>query len=197
MLLTLAFLLFQPFDYYVLSLSWSPEHCSTAAGKGDSQQCGSGRRFGFVVHGLWPQYERGYPQNCGPAAPLSQPLVSEMLPIMPSTRLIRHEWEKHGACSGLPAAEYFQKVRAAFQAVKIPADYQTPGAPVYVAPAELKKKFLQANTSRTDRSVAVLCRGRYLQEVRVCFTKDLKPRDCGTDVRDRCKAPEIILRPVR
>lgn len=197
MLLTLAFLLLQPFDYYVLSLSWSPEHCSTSAGRGDLQQCGSGRRFGFVVHGLWPQYERGYPQHCGPSGALPQPLANEMLPIMPSARLIRHEWEKHGTCSGLPATEYFQKVRAAFQAVKIPGDYQGPGAPVYVAPRQLKEKFRAANPMTSDRSLAVLCRGRYLQEVRVCLTKDLKPRDCGADIRDRCRAPEIILRPVR
>lgn len=197
MLLALALLLFQPFDYYLLSLSWSPEHCSSAAGRNDSQQCGPGRQFGFVVHGLWPQNESGYPEACGPAGTLPKPLVDEMLTLMPSTRLIHHEWEKHGTCSGLPATEYFQKIRSAYQVVKIPAEYRQPGVPVYVAPRKLKQQFLDANPGMTEHSVAVLCSGRYLQEVRVCFSRDLKPRPCGRDVRDRCSVSEIILKPVR
>src|SRR5262249_40589503 len=51
------------FDYYVLSLSWSPSFCETATGNARRQQCGT-RPFSFVVHGLWPQYERGFPESC-------------------------------------------------------------------------------------------------------------------------------------
>src|ERR1044072_2158162 len=61
------------FDFYVLSLSWSPSFCEAASergNKGRSQvaQCG-GRPFSFVVHGLWPQYERGFPEFCQRPAP--------------------------------------------------------------------------------------------------------------------------------
>src|SRR5215212_5317363 len=47
------------FDFYVLSLSWSPSFCDAASERGNSgrnqqAQCG-GRPFSFVVHGLWPQ----------------------------------------------------------------------------------------------------------------------------------------------
>ena len=52
------------FDYYVLALSWSPSYCQAAQerapNRAPDQQC-SGRPFSFVVHGLWPQYERGFP----------------------------------------------------------------------------------------------------------------------------------------
>src|SRR5205823_211721 len=50
------------FDYYVLSLSWAPTYCQTHAD--DRAEC-SGKGFGFVLHGLWPQYDNGgYPENC-------------------------------------------------------------------------------------------------------------------------------------
>ena len=52
------------FDYYVLALSWSPTYCASEAGASDGQQCAPGRRFAFVVHGLWPQFKQGWPENC-------------------------------------------------------------------------------------------------------------------------------------
>ena len=52
------------FDYYSLVLSWSPTFCDSNAGRRARQQCGLNRRYAFVVHGLWPQHEKGWPQNC-------------------------------------------------------------------------------------------------------------------------------------
>ena len=54
------------FDFYVFSLSWSPSFCASAGERGGvskSQQiqCGGERPYAFVVHGLWPQYEKGFP----------------------------------------------------------------------------------------------------------------------------------------
>src|SRR5713226_8447806 len=112
------------FDYYLLSLSWSPEHCAESAGANDHQQCGEGRRYGFVVHGLWPEYEKGYPQFCRGNLQVGSRLVQKMLPITPSEQLIRHEWQKHGTCSGLTAEQYFAKVEGAFGRVTIPARYK-------------------------------------------------------------------------
>src|ERR1700690_2244045 len=73
------------FDYYVLSLSWSPEFCAGPAGARDAAQCGEGRQYAFVVHGLWPQYERGFPESCAPSSPVSSNIVERMLPLMPSS----------------------------------------------------------------------------------------------------------------
>ena len=53
---------------YTLAVSWSPEFCrgGKAAGDPDNLQCnGSIGRFGFVLHGLWPESGQGkYPQWC-------------------------------------------------------------------------------------------------------------------------------------
>ena len=87
------------------------------------QQCG-GRPFAFVVHGLWPQYEQGFPSYCQVPAPrLDRAIVGGALDLMPSPRLVFHEWDRHGTCSGLSPHAYFETVRKARAAVKIPADY--------------------------------------------------------------------------
>ena len=93
------------FDYYVLSLSWSPSWCRAEGDARDADQCDPGRRNSFVVHGLWPQYERGYPEYCQRPAPrLDRNLMRSMLDLMPAPGLIFHEWDKHGTCSGLTAS---------------------------------------------------------------------------------------------
>src|SRR6266516_2781661 len=94
------------FDFYVLSLSWSPSFCAGAAERGSTAaaanaQCGP-RPYSFVVHGLWPQYEKGFPEYCQlPAPRLDRAVVSSMLDLMPAPRLIFNEWDRHGTCSGL------------------------------------------------------------------------------------------------
>jgi len=185
------------FDYYVLSLSWSPQYCSTPAGERDNLQCGGDRRFGFVAHGLWPQFERGWPQFCATGTEPTQAEVKSILDIMPSARLVRHEWSKHGTCSGLNATQYLALVRKAYQVVRTPPEFSGPRQQVQVRPAQLKKRFIETNNLAGDGSVAVLCTGRFLSEVRVCFDKNLKSRACGADVRDQCRVPEMIMQPVR
>src|SRR5262245_40234951 len=91
------------FDFYVLSLSWSPSFCDAAGERGEPPQlqCGSARPYSFVVHGLWPQYERGFPEFCQRPAPrLDRNIVSSMLDLMPAPGLIFNEWSKHGTCWG-------------------------------------------------------------------------------------------------
>src|ERR1700730_16192691 len=105
------------FDYYVLSLSWSPSFCEEAAERGaegrSQAQCG-GRPFSFVVHGLWPQYERGFPEYCQRPSPrLDRNIMSSMLDLMPAPGLIFNEWDKHGTCSGLGERGYFETIRKA------------------------------------------------------------------------------------
>ncbi len=120
------------FDFYVLSLSWSPSFCEAAGERGTppQQQCGA-RPYSFVVHGLWPQYERGFPEFCQQPAPrLDRNIVSSMLDLMPAPRLIFNEWDRHGTCSGLSPNAYFENVRKARAAVKIPDAYMAPSAPL-------------------------------------------------------------------
>jgi ribonuclease T2 len=181
----------------VLSLSWSPQFCQTRKFPPTDQQCGDGKRFGFIVHGLWPQYEKGYPESCPSTYQLPDATVDKVLRMMPSQKLIRHEWEKHGTCSGLSAEQYFQQVETVFAGLKIPSPYQSPTAPVVTSLAELKKSFLDANPQLAETSITAQCSGVYLREVRICLRKDLSPMPCGGFVRDSCKAPEVQLRPLR
>jgi ribonuclease I len=123
------------FDFYVLALSWSPSYCAAARARHpdgkDSMQCGS-RPFAFVVHGLWPQYEKGFPSYCQvPAPKLDRGQVAGALDMMPSPSLVMHEWERHGTCSGLSAAAYFETVRKARATVKDPTGLSRPGCPAH------------------------------------------------------------------
>lgn len=184
------------FDYYVLSLSWSPQYCADSDGR-DARQCATGRRYAFVLHGLWPQYERGFPQACASGGQLSRDLVDGMLDVMPSPSLVRHEWDVHGTCSGLAAGAYFATARRAYASVAIPDRFRAPVREVYADPRRIEQDFVTANPGLAPEAIAVLCSGRYLQEVRICLDRALRPRPCGGDVRDRCRRDEVIVRPVR
>jgi len=189
------------FDFYVLALSWSPSYCEAARarapGRAPEQQC-SGRPFAFVVHGLWPQYERGFPSYCQVPAPrLDRAIVGGMLDLMPSPRLIFHEWDQHGTCSGLSAHSYFETVRKARAVVKIPAEYLQLGKPIAVSPVEVADAFIKANPGLSRGAMAVSCDNRRLTEVRVCLGKDFSFHDCAETVRRSCRLGTVAMPAVR
>jgi ribonuclease T2 len=187
------------FDYYVLALSWSPSFCEASAERGREQkeQCGP-RPYSFVVHGLWPQYEKGFPEFCQQPAPrLDRNIVSSMLDLMPAPRLIFNEWDKHGTCSGLTPRAYFDSVRKARAAVKIPQAYIEPERPLTVLPDEVEDAFVQANPGLTREAIAVTCDSRRLNEVRVCLSKDFRFRDCAEVDRRACRRDKLQMPPVR
>ncbi len=169
------------FDFYVLSLSWSPTYCQDSqARKRDTIQCSGPRPFAFVVHGLWPQFENGYPRGCQTLATRpSNTQARAMLDIMPSERLVQHEWDRHGTCSGLSSRDYLGVVRAAASAVKIPDGYASAPDWRRVTAGDVEAAFVAANPGITTTGMAVSKRGNNLSEVRVCLTLTLKPRTCG------------------
>jgi ribonuclease T2 len=177
------------FDYYLLTLSWAPEFCYS---HGESPEC-QGQHFGFVVHGLWPQYGNGYPENCSSEPGLAD--ASTMTDIMPDPRLVAHEWSTHGTCSGLKADGYFKVVRQAFASIHVPAKFSAPAAEFLITPAEVKDTFLQANPQLSREEMTVSCGNNYLTAVSVCMSKDLKPTACQ-NLRD-CRANRIKVPPVR
>jgi ribonuclease T2 len=189
------------FDFYVLALSWSPSYCAAAAERGASRrndlQCG-GRPFSFVVHGLWPQYQTGFPSYCKVPAPrLNRAIVGANLDIMPSPRLIFHEWDRHGTCSGLSAAAYFEVVRKARAVVKIPPDYLDLYKPIMVSPGDVAAEFVKANPSLPRDGLTIACDGRRLNEVRICLNKDLSFRDCPSSAGRSCRSGRIAMPAVR
>jgi ribonuclease T2 len=189
------------FDFYVLALYWSPSFCEAsqerAPNRAPDQQCG-GRPFSFVVHGLWPQYEHGFPAFCQVPAPrLERDIVGSMLDLMPSPRLIFHEWDRHGTCSGLSAHAFFETVRKARAVVKIPADFLELDKPVMVTPDEIVDAFVKANAGLPRGSIAVACDSKRLSEVRVCLNKDFSFHDCPEVTRRACKRDKIAMPAVR
>jgi ribonuclease T2 len=185
------------FDFYVLALSWSPSYCESRGERADPHQCG-GRPYAFVVHGLWPQYERGYPEFCDRNAPrIPEPLLQSMLDLMPSRQLVIHEWRKHGTCSGLSIESYFSLVRRAHERVKIPDSFQRLDDYRMVTPAEIETAFIAANPGLERDMIAIDCDRRYLREVRICLAKDLAFRSCAEVDRRACRTPSVVMPPVR
>ncbi|MDR6951759.1 ribonuclease T2 [Ancylobacter sp. 3268] len=186
------------FDHYVLALSWSPTYCESAGDRADPAQCKIGRPFAFVVHGLWPQNTSGWPEDCQKPAPfVPEPVVRSMLDLMPSRRLVIHEWRKHGTCSGLDATAYFDTVRKARAAIVIPAEYRQLDDYRMVSPGDVEAAFLAVNPGLDAGMIAVTCDSRRLREVRICLDKSLGFTSCAEVDKRACRAPRVVMPPMR
>lgn len=186
------------FDFYVLSLSWSPSYCEAEGEDANQQQCADGRLYAFVVHGLWPQFERGYPQDCATQDPnVSRETLRTLYDIMPSAGLIRYQWKKHGSCANMAQGDYFRVLRAARDTVVVPTQFRRLDDYKTVDPKEVETAFIEANQSLPAEGVAVTCDKRYLREVRICMTKDLAYRPCPEVDRRACRLPKVVMPPMR
>lgn len=183
------------FDFYVLALSWSPGFCELEdGGRGRSrEQCAPGANPGFVVHGLWPQNERGYPTDCGPAGRSpSRMAMSEAEGLFPSEGLARHQWRKHGTCAGSSPSDYFADTRRAREKIVIPPALRGSDRDQTWTPIDLERAFVAANPGLRTDMMSVACRRGVLQEVRICFTRDLRSfRSCQEVDRSGCRAPDF------
>jgi ribonuclease T2 len=187
------------FDFYVLALSWSPSFCEKQRPdrRATNPQC-NGRPFSFVVHGLWPQFEHGYPSYCQVPAPrIDRALVDKMLDLMPSRGLIYHQWNRHGTCTGLSPQAYFSTVRNARAKVTIPSAYRDLGQPTTVAPATVAEAFIKANPGLTRDHMAVSCDRKRLTEVRLCLSREFSFRACPQVVRRACRRDSVSMPAVR
>jgi len=193
------------FAYYLLSLSWSPAFCLSSPG---AAECSGPRRFGFIVHGLWPQNEKGWPEYCDvhrpepDGAPAVQDEVAQgIADLMPARSLVYHEWSAHGSCSGLEPAAFFAQVRRAYASIAIPRELSQPAQAMRRPPAAIAAAFLGANPRLPAQSIVVTCSGQdvpRLREVHICFTRELAPRACSADaLRRACRAPLVVIPPLR
>jgi ribonuclease T2 len=194
------------FDYYVLALSWSPTYCADRGNTRNDQQCNprNGRPYAFVLHGLWPQYDRGWPQSCQTSDRgwVPGPVADRMLDIMPSKRLVFNGYRKHGTCSGLGVDRYFALSRELYEKVKIPQKFvDLDDNRMTVSPGDLVRDFLAANAELRPDMIAVQCGGpgNRLREVRICFDKAGAFRACGSNENQRrlCSADRMYVPPVR
>ncbi len=188
------------FDYYALVLGWAPTYCAGEGRLRNDAECDARPPRAFVLHGLWPQYEKGWPENCHTATKPWVPseVIDEMRDIMPSKNLIVHEYRTHGTCSGLDPAQYFGVARKLYERITVPPRLKAPGAELVLSADEIEREFAAANPWLKPDMMSVSCRGPNLLDIRVCFGRDLVPRGCGAneDQRRLCRASEIAVPPV-
>ena len=186
----------KPFDFYVLSLSWSPSYCETAGKKANKYQCGKHPAYGFIVHGLWPQYEHGYPKDCKSDAERRVPRerLRAMSDLMPGYGLIIHEWRTHGMCTGLSQDDYFATLRKAYGSIRVPSDFPSDGSGS-VKLSDVEAAFIAANPGMPSDGISVDCDRKYLREVRICLTKDMRFRPCEELERASCHASSVEMPP--
>lgn len=182
------------YDFYVLALSWSAGFCELDPNNMRHKQCGGGERLGFVVHGLWPQYEKGYPSDCdGPRAP-SRIALERSKGVFPEEGLARYEWRKHGTCSGKSPSDYFADVARAKDAVIIPKPFVDAAGPQTFSPIDIERAFIASNPRLRPGMMAVGCRHGVLQDVKICMSKDLREfHPCPEIVQQSCRAREISV----
>lgn len=170
------------FDYYVMTLSWSPTFCETHP---DNGQCA--KHLGFVLHGLWPQYASGgYPQHCATSERLSDEARTLGAQVFPTEDLMVHEWQTHGTCNGSSSLDYFKAAQTSFGSVKVPPPLEAGTHKANLSGTDILKLIRDANPAITGRSVVATCGQGELVDVRVCLSKDLKPMACGRQVNDSC-----------
>ena len=134
------------FDYYVLSLSWSPSWCALEGDARQSPQCDASEDFGWILHGLWPQYERGYPADCQTAMrPPSRSDTAAMADIMGTSGLAWHQWRKHGVCTGLTSDDYYTLSRDAYSRITRPAVLRNLDREVTLPASLIEEAFLRDN----------------------------------------------------
>nr|WP_047577575.1 ribonuclease T2 [Methylobacterium sp. ZNC0032] len=184
------------FDFYVLALSWSPGFCELDGDRSrNREQCGEGAGLRFVVHGLWPQHERGYPSECGPAGRTPSRIALEQAEgLFPSEGLARYQWRKHGTCTGSSPSDYFRDVRRAREKVVIPPALAKADRDQTWTAIDLERAFAAANPGLRTDMMSVACRRGVLQEVKICFTRDLRDfRSCQQVDRSGCRAREFTV----
>ncbi|MEM7422915.1 MAG: ribonuclease T2 [Pseudomonadota bacterium] len=186
------------FTHYVLSLSWNASWCEIEGDDRRAEQCDPRHDYGFVLHGLWPQGERDWPEYCrtGHADP-SRRQSARMADIMGSPGLAWYQWKKHGRCSDLPAQDYFALAREAFEMIEKPPVLRKLDKQVRVSARVVEDAFLDVNPNLRANQISVTCRDGYVQEVRVCLSKALVPRACTAKVERGCQAKSSLLPPIR
>jgi ribonuclease T2 len=186
------------FDYYVLSLSWSQNWCALEGGLRNSPQCDADADFGWVLHGLWPQFETGWPADCRHTfRNPSRAETTAMADIMGTSGLAWYQWNKHGSCSGLSPDDYFALARLAFERITRPAVFRRLEYPITLPASLVEEAFIRDNPFLSPDEITITCSASRIQEARICLTRDLEPRRCGSDVIRDCSLDDALFDPVR
>jgi ribonuclease T2 len=179
--------------HYVLALSWQPTFCERNRDKPECRALDDGdyAAHHLSLHGLWPSgaVDKG-PSYCGvsgatanldmpqqwcalPEPALTDSTRDDLRNIMPGVQscLDRHEWIKHGTCSGLPAETYFAetvRLTAAVQATPLGA-LLSAEAGQRVDRRRFFDAFEESFGPGTTRALSLVCREGDLLEIRIAL----------------------------
>jgi ribonuclease T2 len=183
------------FDHYVLSLSWSPSWCGAHDRSGRTAQCSSRKRYTFIAHGLWPQRNRGWLEDCASDEPdrVPESLARSYFDIIPSAGLAGHEWRKHGTCSGLSQSNYFRTLRRAYETIVVPPVVFNGSLDRRLGTAQVEQLFMTSNPGLTRDAISVACEAHQLSEIRICMTKSLGFMSCPDVDRRSCRQKIVTL----
>jgi len=167
---------------YTLAVSWSPEYCRRDRNPASIQCSGRNGRFGFVLHGLWPEAAAGPPPQWCALTPRPQPeTVRQGLCATPVPGLIEHEWAKHGSCMAQSPEVYWGIARHVWARFRWPdADRLSlrPGLTV----GDLREAVALANPGLPRAAIGVVLGERgWLRELRVCHNRQYRPTACRRD----------------
>lgn len=168
-----------PVSGYTLAVSWTPEYCKGAR-DGSSMQCsGANGRFGFILHGLWPESRQGPPPQWCATTPQPAPdLIRRNLCMTPAPALLQHEWAKHGSCMVKTPEAYFRVSAILWRSLRWPdADHLSRRKGLTVG--DLRQEFLAENPGwRREQVGVLLSRNGWLRELRLCYGRDFLPAAC-------------------
>ena len=186
------------FDYYVMSLSWSPNWCAREGDARRSEQCEPQEDHGWILHGLWPQFHRGWPSYCRTTErPPSRGMTAQMADIMGTSGLAWHQWKKHGTCSGLSASDYYALSRHAYGLITRPEVFRRLDRAVRLPASVVEEAFLKENPSLTPDALTITCKDGYIEEARICLSRDMQPVPCGGDTISDCRLKDAVFTPLR
>ncbi|MBO9622575.1 MAG: ribonuclease T [Sphingomonas sp.] len=170
-----------PIGGYTLALTWSPGYCRVNARDAEARfQCRSGNRFGFTLHGLWPDgYGAQWPQYCSSTGLVPAAVVRETLCATPSTQLIQHEWAKHGTCTALSMRDYFATARRLYGGLHYPDMDALSRRQLTVA--QFRAAFAAANPGVPAEAVRVTTTRDWLDEIWLCLDTRMRYARCRPD----------------
>lgn len=185
-------------DGYILALTWSPAFCVSEDPEGETAQCRIGAAKGLLVHGLWPESRSGSAEYCNTSEPerLPDDLAKRVRGYMPDLGLARHEWKKHGSCSGLSQRDYFNTMERAYRAFNQPSVLEQVSYSRTLSRNDVVKSITKANPALPANAIALQCgRKGVLSEIRLCLDDTLSPVACAANSGRGCPATVTILPP--
>jgi ribonuclease T2 len=184
-----------PIGSYTLAISWSPQFCREASGRASSRmQCGNGNRFGFTLHGLWPDGRgREWPQYCRSAPVLSEQVIRRNLCVTPSAQLLQHEYAKHGTCMGISPGAYFNQASHLFARLRYP-DMEALSRRRGLTVGQFSQALARANPGLSPAMFRVTAnRAGWLDEVWLCLDMRFGYRNCPAHLGGRAASQRLRI----